>query len=305
MRQAIRKAGLTPMKVGRVSSASRHCQPGSGHAGSPSSMTIDERTMSAATSACHIIQEVVVNHCRRPPGLRSQLSACALKYSSRIPPWPWTMAFGMPVVPDENSTLSGWSKATGRNSSGAALGQQLAPGHRVRDPVLAVGDVHDVAQAGEGGADRRHLRAAVDEAIAEAVAVDRQQDRRVELREAVDDAAGAELGRAARPDRADARGRGERDERLGDVRHVGDDALARPDAEPQETRAGARDLLAQIPEGELHALARLRVGDHRDRPGVVVLADEVLGEVEARAREPGRRPASRPRPGRRCRERAP
>ena len=37
-------AGLTPMNVGRVSSAIRHCQPRSGHAGSPSSITIDERT---------------------------------------------------------------------------------------------------------------------------------------------------------------------------------------------------------------------------------------------------------------------
>jgi hypothetical protein len=106
------------MQVGRVSSASRHCQPASGHAGSPSSMTIDARWSSAATSAVHIIQEVVENHSSRPPGLRSQLRGCALRYSSRMPPWPCTMAFGMPVVPEEKSTLSGWSKATGRNSRG-------------------------------------------------------------------------------------------------------------------------------------------------------------------------------------------
>ena len=79
MRQAIRKVGLTPMKVGRVSSATRHCQPRSGQPGSPSSITIDDRTRSAATSAFHIIHEVVLNQSRRPPGFRSQLKACALR----------------------------------------------------------------------------------------------------------------------------------------------------------------------------------------------------------------------------------
>ena len=106
------------MKVGRVSSATRHCQPEVGPAGSPSSITIDERTSSAATSAFHIIQEVVLNQSRRPPGFRSQLKACALHSSSRIPPCPCTIAFGRPVVPDEKSTNSGWSNATGRNASG-------------------------------------------------------------------------------------------------------------------------------------------------------------------------------------------
>ena len=234
------------MKVGRVSSATRHCQPGSGHVGSPSSITIDDRTRSAATSAFHIIHEVVLNQSRRPPGFRSQLNACALRYSSRMPPCPWTMAFGRPVVPDEKSTNSGWSKATGRNCERPGLGEQLVPGERVRNRVLAVGDVHDVAQGGEGGADRRHLLAAVDRAVAEAVAADRQQHRRLELREAVDDAARAELGRAARPDRAEARRRRERHERLGDVRQVRDDAVARADAEPHEAGPRARDLLAEL-----------------------------------------------------------
>ena len=34
--------------------------------------------------------------------------------SSRTPPWPCTIAFGRPVVPDEKSTTSGWSNGTGR-----------------------------------------------------------------------------------------------------------------------------------------------------------------------------------------------
>ena len=34
-----------------------------------------------------------------------------------MPPWPCTIAFGRPVVPDEKSTNSGWSNATGSNAS--------------------------------------------------------------------------------------------------------------------------------------------------------------------------------------------
>ena len=228
-----------------------------------------------------------MNHCRRPPGLRSQLSACALKYSSRMPPWPCTMAFGMPVVPDENSTLSGWSKATGRNSSGAGLGQQLAPGHRVRDPVLAVGDVHDVAQAGEGGADRRHLRAAVDRG---------DRGSRSRRRSA------GPPGRAARGGRR----------RCGRRARARSSPRPRRCSRPRRTRRASRGCSAcrrrrarpagRRAAGDPRGRARSALADPRRRapcarasasrrpprpPGVVVLAHEVLGEVEARAREPG------------------
>ena len=276
------------MNVGRVSSATRHCQPRSGQPGSPSSITIDDRTRSAETSAFHIIHDVVLNQSSRPPGFRSQLNACALRSSSRIPPCPWTIAFGRPVVPDEKSTNSGWSNATGRNSSGP--GSASSSSHEIASGTtwLAVGDVHDVPQRGEGGANRRHLLPAVDRAVAEAVAADRQQHGRLELREAVDDAASAELGRAARPDRAEARRRRERHERLGDVRQVGDDAVARADAEPHEAGPRARDLLAKVCERELARVARLGMGDDRDSLRVLVVADQVLGEVQPCAREPRR-----------------
>ena len=68
---------------------------------------------SVDTSAFHIIQAVVVNHISRSPGPRSQLRTWFLYASRMIPPWPWTIAFGSPVVPDENSTHSGWSNGTG------------------------------------------------------------------------------------------------------------------------------------------------------------------------------------------------
>ena len=264
MRHAIRKAGLTPMKVGRVSSATRHCQPGSGQLGSPSSITIDERTRSAATSAFHIIQEVVLNQSRRPPGFRSQLSACALRYLEQDAAVPVDDRLRPACRPGREQHEQRVVEGDRLERERPGLGEQLVPGERVRDLVLAVGDVHDVAQRGQGGADRRHLLAAVDRAVAEAVPADGQQHRRLELREAVDDAARAELGRAARPDRSEARRRRERDERLGDVRQVGDDAVARADAEPHEAGPGARHLLAEVREGELGRLARLGVGRRRD-----------------------------------------
>ena len=100
----MRKVGLTPMKLARVSSASRHWNEGSGHSGSPSIITIDARTSRADTSAFHIIHAVVENHSRRPPGLRSQPRPTPLRCSMSWPPWPCTIAFGSPVVPDEKST---------------------------------------------------------------------------------------------------------------------------------------------------------------------------------------------------------
>ena len=103
---------ITPITVGRSSSASRHCSSRSGQAGSPSSITIDERSRSAETSAFHIIQAVVENHSRRPPGLRSQPRPWFLWCSISCSPWPWTIALGRPVVPEENSTYRGWSTGT-------------------------------------------------------------------------------------------------------------------------------------------------------------------------------------------------
>ena len=62
------------------------------------------------------------------------------------------------------------------------LGKQFVPGERVRNRVVAVRNVDDVAQAGKGGANRRYLIAAVDRAVAEAVPTDSQQHRRLEVR---------------------------------------------------------------------------------------------------------------------------
>jgi hypothetical protein len=70
----------------------------------PSISTTDAPVSSPETSAFHIIHAVVENHRMRSPRRRSQLSAWFLRCSSRTPPWPCTIAFGFPVVPEENST---------------------------------------------------------------------------------------------------------------------------------------------------------------------------------------------------------
>ena len=59
-----------------------------------------------------------------------------------------------------------------------------------------------------------------------AVAVDGEQHLRLDLAEAVEHALHAEIGRAGRPDRAEAGGREHRDDRLRHVRHEAGDAVA-------------------------------------------------------------------------------
>ena len=90
-----------PKKVTPSSSARRHRADRSGCAGLPSYSTIVDPTSSPETRKFHIIQPVVVNQKNRSPGPRSQCNASALRCSRTIPPWPWTMPLGSPVVPDE------------------------------------------------------------------------------------------------------------------------------------------------------------------------------------------------------------
>ena len=118
-RQDIRYAGLVPSSVTRASAAIRHCCRRSGKSGLPSTTTMAARRSSADIQMFHIAHAVVVNHSEQSPGRTSRWKACVLKCSSRIPPWPCTMAFGSPVVPEEKSTYSGWSKGTRSNATGA------------------------------------------------------------------------------------------------------------------------------------------------------------------------------------------
>ncbi len=171
-----------------------------------------------------------------------------------------------------------------------AGGQQLLPAHRAAQG----GEVGLGIEVGEddGVLEARHLRleagdrlAAVEVLAAVAVAVDGEEDPGLDLGEAVDDAGGAEVGRAAGPDRADARRGEEGDDRLGDVRHVGDDAVAALHAEAAQPRGEGGDLGAQLGPAQLGELAQL--GGVQDRRlGVLLAGEDVLGVVEAGAGEP-------------------
>ena len=129
--------------------------------------------------------------------------------------------------------------------------------------------------------------AAVEVLAAVAVAVDGEQHLRLDLREAVDDAARAEVGRAARPDGAE---RGACEER--GQRSRGCSACRRRRGRPRRRR-GARSpaamravCVAQLAPGPLAAAraARRRGGCATRRP--VAAAEDVLGVGEPAPREP-------------------
>ena len=169
------------------------------------------------------------------------------------------------------------------------LGEEVVPGDRVGKHGVVpveVGDLHDGLQARQLRPHLRDLLAPVDVLVAVPVRGDGQEHLRLELAEAVEDAPDAELGRARGPDRAEARAREEADERLRDVREVGDDPVPGADPQALQAGAGARDLLAEVAERELERRARLRVRDDRVRIEILVAADHVLGEVQARSGEP-------------------
>ncbi len=289
MRQAIVNAGLRPKNVGFVSSTSRHWNARSGYAGLPSIITIDARWSSVETSAFHIIQAVVVNHWSRSPGCRSQLKPWFFRCSTRMPPWQCTIAFGNPVVPEEKRTQSGCAKGRGSNSSfagSATSSSQESASGSASSAAAQVGHADDGLEARQPLPNRSHLLATVDVLLPVAVAGHGKEQLRLELAEPVQDAADAEFGWTRRPDRSQARGREKGDQRLGDVRKVGDDAVAWTDAEPLQTGSGARDLVAELAERELARLARLRVSDDGHLVEVLVATDHVLGVVQAGAREP-------------------
>ena len=134
--------------------------------------------------------------------------------------------------------------------------------------------------------------AAVEVLAAVAVAVDGEEHLGLDLGEAVDHAGRAEVGRAARPDRADRGGGEEGDDRLGDVRHVGDDAVAALDPELAQAGGDGGDLGAQLAPAQLAQLAQL--GGVQDRGlGVVLAGEDVLGVVERGRPRTTRRRASR------------
>jgi hypothetical protein len=108
----------------------------------------------------------------------------------------------------------------GVGDEGACVRGELGPRRRPLDGGVRV-EVRDddgVRQRRQRVPDRAGLVAAIDCRGPVSVPVDREQDLRLDLAEPIHDRTDAELGRARRPDGAEARRREERDDRLRDVR---------------------------------------------------------------------------------------
>ena len=274
------------MKLGWVSSASRHWYARSGHIGSPSIITIDARTSSADTSAFHIIHAVVENHSRRPPGLEVPAQPDALEVLDQLAAVAVDDGLRQPRGARREEHVDRVVEGDGLEAGLGGPASRSSHDDGVGELVLAVGDVHDVLDGRQPGADVGHLLAAVDRPVAVGVAADGEQHLGLDLAEARQHAARAELRRARRPRRPEAGGGQEGDQRLGDVRQVGGDAVARPDAQAPQAGARQRDLVAQLAEGQLDRLAGLRARDHGHPVGVLVGPQRVLGVVQPRAGEP-------------------
>jgi hypothetical protein len=156
-------------------------------------------------------------------------------------------------------------------------------GPQIRQP-------HDLAHRGQLAQDRADLLTAIEVLATEAVAVGDQQQRRFDLREAIDDGARAELRRRRRPHRAD-RGDGEhRDDRLREIRKIRGDPFAGLHAECAQPRRHRAYLSGQFVPGRRRERAQLGAVDERDLVGrgAFRAAQRVLGVVDARAGEPDR-----------------
>ena len=156
------------------------------------------------------------------------------------------------------------------------LGEQLLPSARHQ---------HRVLDRRDRGDDLGHALAAIEVAPAVAVALGGDQDLWLDLLEAIDHCGGSELGRAARPDGADARAGQERHHRLGHVRHVRRHPVAALHPEPAQPGGAARHLIRELVPAQLaQRLGLRRVHDRRlPRPRP---SEQVLGVVQLGAREP-------------------
>ncbi len=161
----------------------------------------------------------------------------------------------------------------------------------------------DGAQGGQFTAEFGDRVPAVVLLAAVAVAVDGEQDDRLDLLEAVEHAAGAEVGGAGGPDAAHRGGGEEGDDGLRDVREVAADAVSGADAEGAQFGGEGADLAAQLGPGHGRGLVGLVDVQERRvvRRGSSRGAQGVLGVVEGRAGEPLRPGHRRGRRARACR----
>ena len=149
------------------------------------------------------------------------------------------------------------------------LGQESVPGGCGRQADerrlgMQVAEHDRLLQCRHRRLQRAHDLEAVVVAAAVAVAVDGQEDARLDLREAVDDAPNPEVGRTARPDRTEAGAGVEPDDGLHDVREVGDHAVAAADARGAQRRRDPRGRGFELRPARLDERPELGGVAHRD-----------------------------------------
>ncbi len=155
--------------------------------------------------------------------------------------------------------------------------------HHVRG-AAEIGHHDDRAQRRQLGDDLAELVGDVEGLAAVVVAVAGDQHLGLDLAEAVEHALDAEIGRAGRPHRTDRSGGEHADDALGHVGHDGGHPVADAHAGLAQGLRGARDLGGEL--APAHAALDLVLAPEHERVAVAILVlEQVLGEVQARARK--------------------
>ena len=174
---------------------------------------------------------------------------------------------------------------------GFSLGQGIIP----QDGVGGVGNIgaflrvandDDLAQAGDVVRHLCRFAARVERLALVGVAVGRDHDDGLQLAQSVQRGGGPQVGGARGPGRAQAGGRQHRNDGLGDVGHVANDAIPRLDAHFAQERGQPRHPVVQFGIGEGAPLTRFVAEKNGDL--IIAIAEQVLGKVEFRAHEPTR-----------------
>ena len=250
-RHAMRNGALgAERRDADVSAAIRHSAPRSGWPGSPSNSTIVEPIKQAR-------HEQVPHH---PPGRGEPEEPVARRRGRGAARGTWRARGGC-------RRARARSASAGRSCPTRTARTADARTARARTRAARAGtrsSAHDVAPCGGGASGSRYGTAIVVstvgsaarscatssrrsiDAIAVAVAVDGEQHLGLDLAEPVDDRPDAELRRARRPHRAEARRREHRHECLGGVGQVRGHTVAAPDTEPSQSGARPCHGVAQF-----------------------------------------------------------
>ena len=160
--------------------------------------------------------------------------------------------------------------------------------HRARNRLglAEIGHDHDLPRRGKLRGDGLELVGERDALAVVPIAVDREEDFRLDLAETVEHAALAEIGRAGRPDRPERGHRQHERDAFRQVRQHGGDAVAPADAGRAQGLLQAGDCGLQLIPGQ--AAGRLVLAAEHDGVAAAAPGEQILGKVDARVGKEGR-----------------